>query len=174
LDINGEIIFQTTVNPQCEVHPRFVQRGLTNSLLAVSPTWDEVRPFLENLMRNRQVLIWNAKHEGAFFDLERSFVQDVMLRFSPYLGHWDLGWGCYHFQRLPRAMRLIGATYCEPGKHRAVPDCRAALSVWDWCIKNPLNTFSGFQTVNSISENPSQSNPMFGAQNKLEHHLSEE
>lgn len=133
----GEVLLDTLVNPGVPIPPAATDvHGITDAMVESAPQFAEILPALTAALAGRRVLIYNApydkgvlrweltRHHEALGDpapaesaaawLAGLDVDDVMVRYSDWVGEWD----DYHQDN---RWQPLG------GDHRALGDCRAVL-----------------------------------------------
>jgi DNA polymerase-3 subunit epsilon len=100
--------------------------GITIEQLAGAPSFPELAPRLEEILRERRVIAYNAEYDRRLImqtallcgvPSPRSRWECAMRAYSRFIGEWDFRKNDYRFQRLPS------------GDHSAVGDCRATLKI---------------------------------------------
>ncbi|MFC6090686.1 exonuclease domain-containing protein [Saccharothrix lopnurensis] len=130
LAVDGTVLLSTLVDPEgAPINPRAQrQHGISAAVLAGAPTMARVWPRLEEVLRDRAVIAWNAPFDQARLRAEHELVMG-----GAALPAWlARRWEC--------AMRRHAAWVGEPnsrgsgyrnhrleGGHRAEGDCRAVL-----------------------------------------------
>ena len=135
MGIDGEELLNTRVNPQIPI-PKGATRchGITDEMVAGCPTFAQILPRIEDAVRGRRVLIYNAEYDMGVLrnELRRAGLdvkewgkiarwKDVMMPYSEWVGErwpeWSYHAGQVKWQKLPG------------GDHSAMGDCRATLAV---------------------------------------------
>lgn len=106
--------------------------GITDEMVAGAPSYREVHPVLQEIVRDRIVIAYNAAFDRRILEQTARIHQIgqlsatwqcAMEQYSRYVGQWTGRRGGYSWQRLPRR-----AEYRER-KHQAIDDCLATLEV---------------------------------------------
>lgn len=129
IDHTGNQLFHSFVRPlNISRMPPGAKRvhGISMSQLKKAPTFDKVRPELENILHGKRVLCFNAEYDqrllrqsakAAGINAVSLNFECVMLKYSAYVGKWSEYHKDYTFQKLPSAA------------HDALGDCLATLKV---------------------------------------------
>lgn len=128
IDCGGDVLLDSLVNPHAEIEDGALRvHGLTSAALRGAPTYRQIHPLVDTVLRGRTVLVYNLEFDvrilrnelrragqvdGVLFGAEW---HDLMMPYSKFVGN-RRGNG-YRWQRLPG------------GDHTALGDCRAALDV---------------------------------------------
>ena len=129
IDCAGVALLDSLVNPHAEIEAGvFRVHGLTRAALRGAPTYRQIHPLLDTLLRGRTVLVYNLEFDQRILrnELRRAGQEangvlfgaewhDLMMPYSTFVG--DRRGDGYRWQRLPG------------GDHTALGDCRAALDV---------------------------------------------
>jgi DNA polymerase-3 subunit epsilon len=125
---DGSVMLDSMVRPQnrrsipaaaSAVH------GITIEQLANAPTFPELAPRLEEILRGR-IIAYNAAYDRRLVQqtallcgvrAPQSRWECAMRAYSRFVGEWDSRKNDYRFQRLPS------------GDHSAIGDCRATLNI---------------------------------------------
>ncbi|HVA76524.1 MAG TPA: 3'-5' exonuclease [Candidatus Binataceae bacterium] len=100
--------------------------GIKIEQLAGAPTFPELAPRLEEILRERRVVAYNAEYDRRLIKQTallsavpspKSRWECAMRAYSRFIGEWDFRKNDYRFQRLPS------------GDHSAIGDCRATLKI---------------------------------------------
>lgn len=106
--------------------------GITDEMVAGAPSYREVHPLLQNVVRDRIVIAYNAAFDRRILQQTARIHQTEQLsatwqcameQYSRYVGQWSGRRGGYSWQRLPRPSEYRGR------KHQAIDDCLATLEV---------------------------------------------
>lgn len=130
-DPEGNPLINTTVKPRLPIEPGATKiHGYTIDGLAEAPAFREVYPQLLDALKDKRVIVYNARYDRRVFDTEVGMLGARGLLSGRYLPAWEcaMGWysqfvgepgkrGGYKYQKLPG------------GDHSALGDCRATLKV---------------------------------------------
>lgn len=144
VDLAGEVLINSLVKPTKRIPPSTSAiHGITDDLVKDAPTFGDLLPRLEQILRGRTVLIYNAEFDEG--KLERSAVangcqfsfdfwahetkpgvyednwKDVMEPYATFYGDWSEYHHSYRWQRLSTAARQCGIEL-PAGIHRALAD----------------------------------------------------
>lgn len=134
LDVRGQVLINTLVKPTKPIPPDVTDlHGITNEMVSESPTFKDLLPVLDQLLRGRTVLVYNVEFDEGI--LENSLVahgfkldgddhfepwwnhyevepgkvktnwHDVMELYAAFYGDWNNYRGNYRWQRLSHAAR---------------------------------------------------------------------
>ena len=125
--------------------------GIKIEDLQTAPAFSEIRSQLENLIKGKTVLIYNAAYDEKL--VEQTCDQDecdyvkmktecVMIQYSKFVGKWSKTHSDYAFQKLPG------------GDHSAIGDCRATLAVIQKMAESKLSNedFKSSATKNTMKK----------------------
>lgn len=130
LDLDGNVLLDTLIRPTKRKRiPKEAQEihGITMNILRNAPTFRDIYPRFEEIVKNKNVIIYNAKYDLRL--LYQTALQDdvdatadfrylcAMLHYSVYVGKWSDYHGSFKFQPLPG------------GDHTAIGDCKAVLEL---------------------------------------------
>lgn len=147
VDLAGAVLINSLVKPTKLIpHSTSEIHGITNEAVTESPTFRDLLPELDRVLRDRTVLIYNAeydqnmlwssaKHHGIEFTagdhhwwsykddagMPYSSWHDVMEIYAAYYGEWNEYHKSYRWQRLSTALRQCKLELPE-GIHRAHAD----------------------------------------------------
>lgn len=132
VDERGETVFHSLCKPG---HPipgaATAIHGITDAMVAQSPSSDIVRQQVLELVRGHDLVIYNSNYDCQYFpgiSKETRSIQCCMEHFAEWNGDWDDRRDQWRWQRLTVAAGIAGCF--EPGAHRAVPDARMCAGVW--------------------------------------------
>ena len=141
IDQDGNALMYTTVKPKGNIQESASRvHGITNERVKDAPTLPELLPRLISILKDQNVLVYNAKFDReqlylsveawglprvAWGELARWFC--VMEAFAPIYGEWQPRYGSYKWQKLSTAATHYGLT-AYPA-HDALGDTQATLSV---------------------------------------------
>ncbi len=156
LDLDGNELLSTLIKPT--KRKRIAQQateihGIKIEDLQTAPTFSEIRSQLENLVKSKTVLIYNAAYDEKL--VEQTCEQDecsylkmktecVMIQYSRFVGKWSKTHSDYAFQKLPG------------GDHSAIGDCRATLAVIQKMAESKLSTENSKSSMaqNTVKKEP--------------------
>lgn len=166
---NGEILFDRRIRPiNCPDHPSFHNPEMTRADLATCPTWAEVRPTVEALLKDRDIVVYNATFDRSMFhcsDEDNNLAQFswsthgrwwcAMKAFSEFYGEWDSYHGNYAWKKLVDAVRICGVK--PEVAHRAFADCLMTMRVVSHMLRecedleldDIADNFGSFGTANA-------------------------
>jgi DNA polymerase-3 subunit epsilon len=142
VDDDGIVLLSTLVNPgrkipavACNIH------GITDEVVADSPSADHVRTLVADIVRDQDVVIYNAAFDRQFLDLTAATsIACCMLRYAKHAGEWNDYYGNWRWQRLSVAAEATGFAWPNSGAHRAEADAQACRHVWRWLEKLETET----------------------------------
>lgn len=130
IDMAGHVLLDCLIKPTIPIgRDASAIHGITDSLVAESPSFADVWPSIVDVIQGHTVIIYNADFDtrllvqsarahGMALPLVEGVVYTcAMLPYSAYVGDWNDYHGNYKWQRLPG------------GDHSALGDCRATLAV---------------------------------------------
>ena len=133
VDTDGSTLFQSLVRPRRPVPPDATRiHGLTNAMLADAPTWLQIWPQLEALLRNRQVGAYNAEFDLRM--LQQTHLANGMrwnspsIRFFCIMKMYADYAGMHKWARLEEAGQQLRIPL--PNSHRAIDDTLLAREVF--------------------------------------------
>lgn len=122
--------------------------GITDDMVKDAPTWEILSPVLENFLRSRLVVVYNATYDRKMMhkSAERWAMPKVewkeqttficaMEAFAEFYGDWNNYHKSYRWQRLAHAARYCG--YDVKNSHDALADCQMTLAVVQYMLENP-------------------------------------
>jgi len=127
VDATGQTLMDQLINPQRQIpwQARNVH-GICDDMVRNQPTLEKVMPRVVEIIRGRQVIIYNSTFDAPFFPgalREAAAVSCAMRRFSQVHGaRWS---------KLDVAARHVGHQWTGVA-HRALADALACRSVWLW------------------------------------------
>lgn len=133
IDHDGSILMDTLVKPTFPIHPSVSAiHGITNEMVSKAPSFREVMPKLQDVLKNRVLVVYNldydtrmlaqsaAAHDEVFFQTNlMSYC--AMKIYAAHWGEWSDYRHDYKWQRLGDAMRQQGIRF-EGTLHRALAD----------------------------------------------------
>ncbi len=130
---DGRPAIDTLVRPTGRIPPDAIAiHGITDEMVATAPSYREIHPLLQEVVRGRTIIAYNAAFDRRILrqtarihrlaDLEATW-QCAMEQYARFVGRWS-GWrGGYAWQKLPRRPEQAGR------KHQAIDDCQATLDL---------------------------------------------
>ena len=123
---NGEALLNTLVKPVHHNQWPEAQaiHGISPEAVAHAPVYDELRPTIEGLFQDQEVVIYNKAYDSQYLDTELEAAQSVqccMLLFAEHYGEWNPRYGNYKWQNLNKASQYCVAQVgrrCTPGTVR--------------------------------------------------------
>jgi DNA polymerase-3 subunit epsilon len=128
IDLDGKTLLNTLVKPTILIPPEVIEiHGITDEMVADSPSFPEVYPLIIQVLKDKTVLIWNRKFDVSILDYCRNFHKLPSFKLSDrseclmeihaqWNGEWSEYWQDYKWQPLG-------------SEHRALSDCLAALNI---------------------------------------------
>jgi DNA polymerase III subunit epsilon len=129
LDLDGNVLMNTLIKPSKRKRisgEATAIHGITMKMLLDAPTFKEIYHRFVEIIRNKTVLIYNAKYDTRLYwqtsaqdeiDTDSFKYVCVMLLYSVFEGDWSDYHGNFKYQRLPG------------GDHTAIGDCKATLEL---------------------------------------------
>jgi DNA polymerase-3 subunit epsilon len=133
IDDQEQVLFDTLVRPRGKMDPAAGRiHGITSEMLKEAPTWEQIWPQAEAVLRGRRVGVYNVefdlrllkqscKQAWLTWALPETNFFDVMKIYARFYGDWDTFRKSYRFQSLEMAGRQSGIRL--PNSHRAIDDC---------------------------------------------------
>lgn len=142
---NGEILLNTLVTPTKKTEwPEAEEiHGISPKMIAEAnaPTLERLVPEIDDILTSADnLVIYNSKYDlpfieaayhNAAFELPRPNIYCAMLEFAEVYGQWDDRRGQWKWQKLTAAANHVKHEW-EGKAHRALADCQATRSVWNW------------------------------------------
>ncbi|HEY9863728.1 MAG TPA: 3'-5' exonuclease [Candidatus Obscuribacterales bacterium] len=128
IDLDGKILLNTLVKPTILIPPEVIEiHGITDEMVADSPSFPEVYPLITEVLKDKTVLIWNRNFDVSILNYCRNIHKLPSFKLSDrseclmeihaqWNGEWSTYWQDYKWQPL-----------CS--EHRALSDCLAALNI---------------------------------------------
>lgn len=138
IDSDGYTLLNSLVKPTCSI-PDEASRvhGITNERVARAATWTNVAPVVEEIIRDRNVIVYNADYDYRMFRQSSKAVgipqippgdwQCAMLTYAEFYGDWNDYRGNYRWQRLSDAATQQNIKI--ENAHDALGDCLMTLGV---------------------------------------------
>jgi DNA polymerase-3 subunit epsilon len=135
LSSDGRRLLDTLIRPKRRIPLATTEiHGITDSMVADAPTYPDVHPRLEELLRGQLVIAYNAAYDQRL--LEQTAARYglafpdlcwdcAMIQYSRFVGQRRPGYEGYTYQKLPRGQRH------QREKHGAIGDCALTLE----CIR---------------------------------------
>lgn len=151
IDSRGQPLLDTLIRPKRPIPPALTRiHGIDNAMVADAPRWPEIHERLLELLKGRQVVIYNAEFDlrmlaqaasqhrlpwpevvrraGALSRLENDTIAHcAMLEYARFHGEWDPRRRQWKWQGLSKACQQQGIAVV--GAHRALADNRMTLGV---------------------------------------------
>lgn len=138
VDASGKTLLDTLVDPKMAI-PNAHIHGITDEMVAESPTFAMIAPMIHQLLNFRNVVIYNASYDNAilFNEFKRAGLiyptvsnHCAMVAWAEYYGDWNEYRGNYRWQKLVNAASDIGYTLPDDmNPHSAQADCLMTLAV---------------------------------------------
>jgi len=122
--------------------------GITDEMVADAPTWELIAPVIENFLRNKLVVVYNAVYDRKMMHKsnerwnmpkyewkEHSTFVCAMEAFAEFYGDWNNYHKSYRWQRLAHAARYCGVDV--KNAHDALADCQMTLAVVNYMLEFP-------------------------------------
>ena len=134
VDDDGIVLLSTLVNPRRKIPASATDiHGITDAMVASAPGADEVRKLVADIVRDHDVVIYNADFDSQFLELSGArSVACCMLRYAEHAGDWNDYFGNWRWHKLSVAASKTGFTWPDSGAHRAEADALACRHVWRW------------------------------------------
>jgi DNA polymerase-3 subunit epsilon len=171
IDSDGKVLFDSLIKPIRAI-PSDATRvhGITNQMVRNAPTWREVWPSIQSILRGRLVGIYNAEYDirlikqsceknGLYWSPPYSNAFCIMLLFSKYYGAWDDYHQSYTWQKLEFAGKLFNINI--PNSHRAKDDTLLSRAVLHCLAGEDYQTSNNIHSVKSKIYNPLTSDGVF-------------
>ncbi len=136
IDGRGNVLLDTLVRPRSAIPADAMAiHGISNEQVRSAPGWHDVFPDLEQVLRQRRVVVYNAPFDArmvaqmnALNGIPATFTgwECAMQQFSSFAGVWHERYGNYRWHRLDDAAARFGHA---PGGHRALADALACRLV---------------------------------------------
>lgn len=129
IDLDGNVLLDTLIKPSKKKRipsDATAIHGITINMLADSPTFKDIYPKFCEVVKNKTILIYNAKYDAKL--IAQTALQDeiklgnfnslcIMVGYSMFVGEWSDYHKDYRLQKLPS------------GDHSAIGDCKATLKL---------------------------------------------
>jgi DNA polymerase-3 subunit epsilon len=145
LDAEGDVLLDKLVRPSKPVSPDALAiHGITDEMVKDAPSWVEIWPEVETVMRGRVVAIFNADYDTRIMRQSHNLydmnwdpkVADffcIMLLYAQFYGEWNRARGSYRWHSLENAGRQ--ARIPLPNTHRAKDDTVLARAILQFIAK---------------------------------------
>jgi DNA polymerase III epsilon subunit-like protein len=139
LDSDGEVLLDRLVRPTKLIPPDALAiHKITDEMVKDAPTWLEVWPEVEDLMKGRAVAIYNADYDTRIMQQSHRIYKMpwdagvteflcIMLLYAQFRGEWNRSRGSYRWQSLEKAGRQ--ARIPLQNTHRAKDDAALARAI---------------------------------------------
>lgn len=137
---NGQTLIDTLVKPMASITPAAVAiHRITDDHVAYAPTWNEVQRQVADIVRDQQLVIYNAEFDAEIMTSAARHagvtpswntakgVWCAMRAFAHVYGDYDIHRRDYRWQRLTVAATSAGLQV--QNAHSALGDCRMTLGV---------------------------------------------
>lgn len=142
IDENGNVLLDTYIRPTH--HTRWDQaesiNGISPDMVKNAPTMDEVRPIIQSIFDNADLLVsYNGAFDIAFLQVAGIKIPevpsyDVMREFAPIYGEYNEYFGDYKWQKLVTAAAYYGYQF---EAHNSLEDVKATLFCYKKMIEEP-------------------------------------
>jgi len=141
MESNGQVHLDTLVHTLDSIPPDVVVlHGITDEMVADSPTFDLLVKPLKELLQGRDLVVYNAKYDRMMMhqSAERCGIEKTVWKgvarwwcameaYAEFFGEWDSYHGNYRWHSLSKAAGHFGIP--TNGAHNALADCRLALKL---------------------------------------------
>ncbi len=131
-------VFQSLVKPTSPIPPQSSQiHHITNEMVNDAPSWNQIAPQIETLLKGKVVCIYNAEFDVR---LMRQSYQKYRVAWTPsfspvcimklyaaFIGDWNAQKNDFRFFSLEKAGEQCGISL--PNSHRAGDDTRLTLAI---------------------------------------------
>ncbi|MDL1900558.1 3'-5' exonuclease [Anaerolineae bacterium CFX9] len=142
IDAAGSVLLDTLVKPVRSIPPDATRiHGITDRDVAGAPSFAQVRPIIIDLLRDRDVIVYNAAFDRKMLhqSADAAGLEHVdykqfsrwwcaMETFSELYAEFDRSRRSYRWQSLARAAAYYNIIPEAPA-HSAIADCRTTLNV---------------------------------------------
>ena len=131
---DGATVFHSLVRPvrHTEWPDAEEVHGITPAMVANAPTLEQLTPQIQDVVRDQDVVIYNAAYDGSLLadqlSLARS-LQCCMEAYAEYVGDWSEYHQNYRWIKLTEAAHDVRHEW-SGNSHRALADALACRSVW--------------------------------------------
>ncbi len=139
VDVDGNTLFESLVNPGMPIPPESsAVNEITDAMVADQPTWGQIWPEIEAVLRNRAIGIYNAEFDmrllqqscvaaGVPWTIQNNQAFCVMRLFAAWYGEWNARNTGFRSQKLAFAGPFCGIDL--PNSHHAVDDARLTAAL---------------------------------------------
>lgn len=139
VDVDGNTLFESLVNPGMPIPPESsAVNEITDAMVADQPTWGQIWPEIEAVLRNRAIGIYNAEFDmrllqqscvaaGVPWTIQNNQAFCVMRLFAAWYGEWNARNTGFRLQKLAFAGPFCGIDL--PNSHHAVDDARLTAAL---------------------------------------------
>lgn len=136
IDDAGKILLNSLVKPTYRKRWNDAQdiHGITPKMVADAPTLEELAPQIEEAIRGKHLVIYNAKYDMKYLEPMINAAEHIsccMLCYGRYIGEWNDRHNHYKWHKLTAAAKKAGHVW-EGDAHRALADTQATRTVWHW------------------------------------------
>jgi DNA polymerase-3 subunit epsilon len=141
IDHNGVVLLDTLVHPTHSIPwDAILVHGITDEMVSSAPTWQQVWPQMEDILRGRYVGIYNAEFDLRMMRQSHSLYGMpwqgnifthfcIMKLYARFYGQARGRYGTPRWQSLSDAARQCGIAH--QNAHRAQADTRMAMAVFE-------------------------------------------
>ena len=142
IDWQGETLFDSLVRPRGRIElGAFQVHGISDEIVQSAPSWDEVWPGIEPLIRNKKVGAYNSEFDLRILKqthrlnlMNWQVAEDqffcVMKLYARFAGNWDSRRRSYRWHSLSTAGQQCGIPLSN--SHRALDDTLLARAVFEF------------------------------------------
>lgn len=140
VDQSDTILFDTLINPDRAIPEQVIGiHGIRDDMVQNAPLLDEKRNEIQDIFRSAdRIVIYNAHFDVRFFPEDIWGHVDIVCCMQEFIFIYEELEGFFSSRRFPlsKAFQVATGEKIESlGKpHRALTDCRACRSVWNWCM----------------------------------------
>lgn len=134
LDDDGKVLLDTLVRPvhHAEWPDAQAVHGITPEMVKDAPTLDDLRENIVEIVRGRDVVIYNVAYDSQYLHSELSAAASIsccMFVYAEFRGEWSDYWENYRWHKLTDAAAAVLHEW-QGDCHRALADCHATRAVW--------------------------------------------
>lgn len=141
IDDTGAVLMDTLIKPNKLIPGDATAiHGISNEMVQDAPDWGYISPRLERLLKERNVIVYNAKYDRMMMHQsasaagmprvawsELAMFTCAMEAYAEFYGDWNGYHGSYRWQPLSKAAAHLGIPVLDA--HDALGDCRMTLAV---------------------------------------------